>query len=74
MAILLLKILQPLGLVFFGGHRTASSICSVTPIFLTAIGNRLTAPYVDFDTHSIGDDLLGRFFLSAWYGMPFFGI
>ena len=36
-----------------GGRRTASSfheyVCSVTPIFLTAIGNGLTSPHLDFD-------------------------
>ena len=66
-----------LAAVFFGGHRTASAfheyVCSVTPIFLTAIGNRLTSPHLDFDTRSKGDDLLGGFFLSAWHGMPSFG-
>ncbi|MEI6367918.1 MAG: hypothetical protein WCP23_12605, partial [Planctomycetota bacterium] len=31
------------------------------------------SPHLDFDTRSIGDDLLGQFFLSAWHGMPSFG-
>ncbi len=39
--------------VFAGDHRTASSfhenVCSVTPIFLTAISNGLASPHLDFD-------------------------
>ena len=56
-AILLLEILQPLGQSQSGGHRTASSfheyVCSVTPIFLTAIGNGLASPHLDFDSRSL---------------------
>ena len=56
-AILLLEILQPLGQSLSGGHRTASSfheyVCSVTPIFLTAIGNGLASPHLDFDSRSL---------------------
>ncbi len=37
------------------------------------LGNGLTSPHLDFDTRSIGDDLLGQFFLSAWHGKPSFG-
>ena len=52
-----------------GEHRTASSFheyfCFVTPIFLTTIGNGLASPHLDFDSRSIGNDLLGQFFLSA---------
>ena len=43
--------------VFAGDHRTASSfheyVCSVTPIFLTAIGNGLASPHLDFDSRSL---------------------
>jgi len=42
------------------GCRTSSSfhkyVCSVTPLFLTAIGNGLTSPHPHFDTRSIGDE------------------
>ena len=41
-----------------GEHRTASSFheyfCFVTPIFLTAIGNGLASPHLDFDSRSLG--------------------
>ena len=50
-----------------------SYVCSVTPIFLTAIGDGLASPHLHFDIRSIGDDLLGGFFLSAWHGMPSLG-
>lgn len=41
---------------------------------LDRLGNGLTSPHLDFDTRSIGDDLLGGFFLSAWQGMPSLGL
>ena len=76
-AILLLEILQPLGQSQSGGHRTASSfheyVYSVTPIFLTASATVLPRPTSTSTSRSIGDDLLGQFFLSAWHGMPSFG-
>ena len=76
-AILLLEILQPLGQSLSGGHRTASSfheyVCSVTPIFLTDSATVLPRPTSTSTSRSIGDDLLGQFFLSAWHGMPSFG-
>ena len=60
-----------------GGHRTASSfheyVCSVTPIFLTDSATVLPRPTSTSNSRSIGDDLLGQFFLSAWHGMPSFG-
>ena len=60
-----------------GGHRTASSfheyVCSVTPIFLTDSATVLPRPTSTSTSRSIGDDLLGQFFLSAWHGMPSFG-
>jgi len=64
--------------VFFGGHRTASSfqkyVCSVTPILLDRLNDGLALPYLHFDTlAALGDDLLGGFFLSAWHGMSSFG-
>ena len=60
------------------GHRTSSSsfheyVCSVTPIFLTASTTVLPRPTSTSTSRSIGDDLLGQFFLSAWHGMPSFG-
>ena len=33
-------------------EATVWYVCSVTPIFLTAIGNRLASPRLDFDTRS----------------------
>ena len=60
-----------LAAVFFGGHRTASSfqeyVCSVTPIFLIASMTVLPLPTSTSTSRSIGDDLLGQFFLSAWH-------
>ena len=42
------------------GRRTSSSfhkyVCSVTPLFLNAIGNGLTSPHPHFDTRSLGDE------------------
>ena len=34
---------------------------------LQRLDNGLTSPHLDFDTRSIGDDLLGQFYLSAWH-------
>ncbi len=33
-------------------EATVWYVCSVTPIFLTAIGNRLASPRLEFDTRS----------------------
>jgi len=70
-----LRSFSRLAAVFFGGHRTSSIheyVCSVTPIFLTASATVLPRPTSTSNSRSIGDDLLGQFFLSAWHGMPSF--
>ena len=49
--------------------RPIFSDCEELPTSAERLGNRLTSPHFDFDTRSIGDDLLGQFFLSAWHVM-----
>ncbi len=58
-------------------HRSKSTVGlkervkrSVTPIFLTTIGDGLASSLRDLNSRSKED---GPFFLSAWYGMPSFG-
>ena len=64
-----IEILQPLGLV---NPEAAilllpSGVCLLRHTdLLDRLGNGLASPHLHFDTRSIGDDLLGQFFLSAW--------
>ena len=67
---LLLEILQSLGLVY--PKATVLLLPSVVRLLrhtdlLDCLGNGLASPHLDFDLSQLGDDLLGQFFLSAWY-------
>ena len=75
--ILLIEILQQIGQSLFRRPPYCFFFSRVRLLrhtdLLDRLGNRLTCPHLDFDARSIGDDLVGQFFLYAWHGMPSFG-